>query len=182
MQQKRLASTLLLLGLTLTVGLVSNSSNSIFPINKASAQIEPLQNSDKSCIENKSKILGHSISEIIESCLTNFNDIPNPNLGTQELKVNAFVLSESGQSFQIILRNWVTFHSESFTVSPSQPLSKTFEIPIGTTYTVAVGNPLFAQQINWHPGISNCLPVLEFSCLGIMTDTPQQVFVIISAP
>jgi len=62
------------------------------------------------------------------------------------------VLSESGQSFQIILRDWVTFHSESFTVYLNQPLSKTFEIPIGTTYTLAVSNPSFTQQINWHLG------------------------------
>jgi hypothetical protein len=136
---------LLLIVLIFTVNLVSISLNSIVPIDTALAQVEPLQDSDRSCIENKSKLFGHSIDEIIKSCLTNFNDTPNPNLGTQEPKVNAFVLSESGQSFQIILRDWVTFHSESFTVYPNQPLSKTFEIPIGTTYTLAVSNPLFAQ-------------------------------------
>ena len=55
--------------------------------------------------------------------------------------------------------------SDSFRVTPLNPVVKTFEIPVGNPYTVEVGFNPTVDRIEWHFGISNCLPILGFTCL-----------------
>jgi hypothetical protein len=137
---------------------------------------------DKSCIETESKGSNPDVNNIIKSCFSDRITPSLPNLGTNELKVGVTVFSDLGQTFQVIVKDLATLQSDSFRVTNDAPTVKTFEIPIGHPYSVEVGFYPTVTSIEWHFRISNCLAILGFTCLGIMTTSPQLVFVNISAP
>ena len=56
------------------------------------------------------------------------------------------------------------------------PVVKEYDIPIGNPYTVQVLFSPVIGHVEGHFGISDCKSILGFTCLGIMTNSPQSVF------
>ena len=61
-------------------------------------------------------------------------------------------------------------------MTPPDPVVKDYDIPIGNPYTVQVLFSPVIDHVEGHFGISDCLSILGFTCLGIMTNSPQSVF------